>query len=573
MTRLGRKLNVSINSDHQQQQWPNKSTIFSIVLCGCCITLCYLSLGSLCITGHHLILSTRKKDENELWLLHQCIDLIERLQPKTDYLTKDWINNTNTTYTGGTIVIYCKDLRILKLEVTGWQEYLNVAESLDRLSKLHPSQTYAFFYRPMYNILEDGHTLFKPEIEHAKLLAGGAWRLTKVNSDFTVSPMYAKSLIVPSVINDDDIVESANFREEGRFPIMCYKHRDAVLLRAAPILQLNGVKRCTADETIVNLVLGRTTKGFIIETKAGKTTLTPDMYPQWKKVSHIIRVTPESFAKLVEACNDTSSSVDKYLERLENSVWLSLVLKTLNTACIAAQCMDIECTPVLLQGIDTALIVSGLVQIILNPDCRTVRGFIALIDREFIQGGYPFSTRHQHFCYSPLKSKLNAPGFLLFLDCVYQLHFQFSCSFEFKTFLLEILFENSYFSQYGTFVGDCDKEREQMGTYTKTTSLWTHLFRPEVMKTVLSPIYEPNPNVIWPSVAPCSIVLWSELYLRWSIDQRYSKELHETIHSHIRRQKDLRLKAIKLRKELTDLQKEYNDLQNQQTTGTSSITS
>lgn len=37
--------------------------------------------------------------------------------------------------------------------------------------------------------------------------------------------------------------------------------------------------------------------------------------------------------------------------------------------------------------------------------------------------------------------------------------------------------------------------------------------------------------------------------------------MHETIQKHKTRQKELRLKTIKLRKELIDLQKEYNDLQ------------
>lgn len=49
-----------------------------------------------------------------------------------------------------------------------------------------------------------------------------------------------------------------------------------------------------------------------------------------------------------------------------------------------------------------------------------------------------------------------------------------------------MLFENSYFSQYGTFLGDNERDRERLSVYSKTTSYWTHLFRPEVMKTVLS---------------------------------------------------------------------------------------
>ena len=52
-----------------------------------------------------------------------------------------------------------------------------------------------------------------------------------------------------------------------------------------------------------------------------------------------------------------------------------------------------------------------------------------------------------------------------------------------------MLFENSYFSQYGTFLGDNESDRERLSVYSKTTSYWTHLFRPDVMKTVLSVSY------------------------------------------------------------------------------------
>ena len=39
------------------------------------------------------------------------------------------------------------------------------------------------------------------------------------------------------------------------------------------------------------------------------------------------------------------------------------------------------------------LCVTSLAQVILNPDCRTVRGFEALIVREWIQAGHPFWSR------------------------------------------------------------------------------------------------------------------------------------------------------------------------------------
>lgn len=77
------------------------------------------------------------------------------------------------------------------------------------------------------------------------------------------------------------------------------------------------------------------------------------------------------------ACNDLSCNSDKWLSRLDGSGWLTLVLNSLNAACIVAQCLDQEGSPVLVhggKGLDTPLLISSLVQIILNPDCRTVRG-------------------------------------------------------------------------------------------------------------------------------------------------------------------------------------------------------
>lgn len=135
----------------------------------------------------------------------------------------------------------------------------------------------------------------------------------------------------------------------------------------------------------------------------------------------------------------------------------------------------------------------------------------ALIHREWIESGFPFATRHKHSCYTPsqVRAKTSASTFVLFLDCVYQLHSQFPCSFEFGTNLLTILFDHSFASQYGTFLCDNEREREALKLHSKTTSLWSYLNRPDVLKSLLNPIYEPNQSVIWPSVAPISITVWA----------------------------------------------------------------
>lgn len=43
--------------------------------------------GTLCLTGHHLILSSRQDNTEELWLLHANIDAIEKRQAKLHLLS------------------------------------------------------------------------------------------------------------------------------------------------------------------------------------------------------------------------------------------------------------------------------------------------------------------------------------------------------------------------------------------------------------------------------------------------------------------------------------------------------
>ncbi|XP_011201625.2 myotubularin-related protein 9 [Bactrocera dorsalis] len=545
--------------------------------------------GTLCITGHHLLLSARQENSQELWLLHKNIDCVE----KKPFMVQNMVM-------GGIITLKCKDLRIISLEIKYAKEYFNVAASLEALSSLHnPELEYPFFYRPMYTILEDGFTMFRPELEFAKLISGAAsnlhngnencgvgggavtgavggceWRITTVNKDFSVCPTYGTALIVPKSITDEQIVQSAAFRDGGRFPVLSYRHENgATLMRSSQPVSIQGIKRCRADEAILNVVLGRSKKGFIVDTwgKGKSNTETDQHYSQWKKVNRAIgnvsapSAILDSYTKLIEACNDITCSADKWLSRLEASGWLSLVLNSLNAACVVAQCLDQEGSPVLVhgsKGLDSTLIVTSLVQIILNPDCRTVRGIQALIEREWIQAGHPFASRHRYGCYTPAQNRPKNSGasFVLFLDCIYQLYTQFPCSFEFSLQMLILLYEHSYFSQYGTFLCDSERERHELGVHTRTTSLWSYLNRPDVLKNVLNPLYEPNSSVIWPSVAPISLELWSELYLRWTIEQKNSTKTMQQIQELVTQEKELRAKAIRLRKQASDLSNEMEDL-------------
>ena len=110
---------------------------------------------------------------------------------------------------------------------------------------------------------------------------------------------------------------------------------------------------------------------------------------------------------------------------------------------------------------------------------------------------------------------LVAPVFLLFLDCVFQIHTQFPCSFEFSPGLLVVLADHSSSSNFGTFLWDCEKERRDGRVREQTVSLWSFLNQVEILSQHLNCLYLPHPTVIWPSVAPMSLGLWSGYFLRW----------------------------------------------------------
>ncbi|XP_045501218.1 myotubularin-related protein 9 [Colias croceus] len=521
--------------------------------------------GTVCITGHHLILSSRKEGVRELWLLHKNIDCIEKKENKL----------SGGIVQGGSLYLKCKDLRIFQLDISSTTELNLVAQTLENLSNLQdPSLFYPFFYRHMHPIMENGYTLYSIEGEFTKVLATEEWRISRVNQHYTVTPSYPKAVVVPKVIDDETLLAAASFRQGGRFPVLSYRHNNgAVLLRAGQPLYGPKHRRCKPDEHILNSVVNVGMKGIIYDLRSsnsisqqqnkGGGTESAANYSQWRIYNRSMddvdnqQQLLESFSKLVEACLDKEISSDKWISRLESCGWPESVRNSLHTACIIAQHIHHKGEPVLIHGTrgeDATLLVCSLVQIILSPDCRTIRGLQALIEREWLGAGHPFGTRLR--CGPHATAARAAPTFPLFLDCVRQFLEQFPCSFEYRQSFLITLFEHAYASQFGTFLCDSDQERETRGVYEHTTSLWSWINQPDELTTYINPLYDPTPNVIWPSVAPMSFVIWEELYLRWLVPQ-HTEEREEQYKVIRTREQHMRSQAQQLRRELLDLAAQY----------------
>ncbi|XP_026965101.1 myotubularin-related protein 9 isoform X3 [Sagmatias obliquidens] len=422
--------------------------------------------GTLCVTGHHLLLSPGPQATPDLWLLLlRSVDSIEK----------------RVAGDAGTITLRCKDLRVLQLDIEGVEATLDIARSIEALSSLESVITsFPFFYRPK------------------GLRLGEAWH-------FHPPERYYKRIA----------------RE--------------VLLRSSQPLTGPQKLRCAADEELLRAVLAEArpgARGFIVDTRSAQAAKQARMtgggteakaaYPGWKRLHRPLergRPLQESFVRLMEACGDPEQSMDRWLSRLDGCRWLSHVKEALSTACLAAQGMEWEGACILVhgaEGTDSTLLVTSLAQLILDPLSRTMAGFQELIEREWIQAGHPFQLRCAHSAFSHTRSKHEAPIFLLFLDCVWQLGRQFPLSLEFGEGMLLALFDHSYASPFGTFLCNSEKERCLCEVRTRTHSLWSGLNQPKEQRKLRNPLYVPNPLAIWPSVEPQSLRLWQGLFLRWT---------------------------------------------------------
>ncbi|EPY84155.1 myotubularin related protein 12-like protein [Camelus ferus] len=97
---------------------------------------------------------------------------------------------------------------------------------------------------------------------------------------------------------------------------------------------------------------------------------------------------------------------------------------------------------------DLCCLISSLVQVMMDPHCRTRFGFQSLVQKEWIMGGHCFLDRCNHLRQS---DKEEVPVFLLFLDCVWQLVHQHPPAFEFTETYLTVLSDSLYIPIFSTF--------------------------------------------------------------------------------------------------------------------------
>jgi len=110
------------------------------------------------------------------------------------------------------------------------------------------------------------------------------------------------------------------------------------------------------------------------------------------------------------------------------------------------------------------------------------------------------------------QSSDRAPIFHQFIETVWQLVQQFPMNFEFNEKFLIVLLDELYACKFGTFLFDCEKERVEAETHTKTPSLWGYILDRRVEFT--NPIFKPADQVLIASSSSRLIRLWELYYFR-----------------------------------------------------------
>jgi len=484
--------------------------------------------GTLYITTTHLIFVSPNLPSQgvggvaggELWLLHMHITTVDKLPLTTG---------------GSPIRIQCTNFRLATFLINRDKEAQDVYSSLLHLSRpLTLTDLYAFQYRPKNSLPQHtGWTFFDLGAEFARQgVPASKWVLSSLNSDYGLASTYPSVVVVPSTAPASLVQGSAKFRSKGRLPALTFYHQGtgAALVRCSqPLSGLKG--RSSEDEKYLGCI-SEVNSGkllYIVDTRpkinamanraGGKGYENEAFYPNTKfvfKGIENIHVMRDSLAKLVETTEMRTENMESFLTGLEASCWLKHTKAVLEAGAFMASSMAaghsvvVHCS----DGWDRTSQTCGLAQILLDPFFRTIQGFQALIEKDWLKFGHKFADRCGFIAGDP---KEVSPIFTQFLDATWQLMDQFPQAFQFNSKYLLTIHDHVYSCQYGTFIGNCERERLELGVSSKTFSLWGHLTN--TADEYVNPLYEHASKVeaLKPNLSPQNIKFWRELYCRFEV--------------------------------------------------------
>ncbi|XP_028999161.1 myotubularin-related protein 7b isoform X1 [Betta splendens] len=480
-----------------------------------------ISTGTLYLSATHTIFVESNPDtRRETWVLHSLVSGVER---------------TPSTPAGSQLMLRCKDFKVFQILIPQEKDCSDVHSSLVRLS--HPekySELYCLSFNPSVNKeeREESWRFIDLMADYKRMgVPNNLWVTTAANSEYRVCDTYPSEVFVPKSATPAVIVCSSRFRSRGRFPALTYFHQDtlaAVCRCSQPLSGFSG--RCQEDELMLQAIM-KSNPGsdyiYVVDTRpklnamanraAGKGYENEDHYTNIKlqfigiENIHVMR---SSQQKIIDIGDMRAPSMTDFLWGLENSGWLKHIKAVLDAGVFIARAVADEGVSVLVHcsdGWDRTAQACSVASVLLDPYYRTIKGLMVLIERDWVSFGHKFSHRYAHLDGDP---KEVSPVIDQFLECVWQLSEQFPCAFEFNEHFLISLHTHVYSCQFGTFLGNCQKERRDMRLSERTHSLWPQLWEDRAEYT--NPLYKAELSqsqaVLRPNTTPYCFKMWKGLY-------------------------------------------------------------
>ena len=421
----------------------------------------------------------------------------------------------------------------------------DIVESIRAMAFPQPGKEFVWAYGETFS--ENGWQIYDPAQEYKRqgIDKSTGWQVTKFNEQYNICATYPEVVVVPNEVTREDLTEVAEFRVRGRFPVLSWiSKQGATICRCSqPLIgkKMNG--RSSADETMIGKISAANVgacKIVVFDARPKKNAQQarisgvggyedPDHYDDMEVQFLEIHNHAEMRASLIrvkDLCFPNIADTPNFFEEIERTQWLSH-LSTILAGAIKMVKQIQRHTSVIIHcsdGCDRTPQLTSLAMILLDPYYRTIKGFIVLVEKEWLSFGHSFAERSGHFEDSP-NSNSRSPIFLQFVDCVWQMTRQFPFSFEFnETFLITIL-DHMHSCLFGTFLYNCDRERLGANVKGRCQSLWSFVWQER--RHFKNSSFRPNHSVrIMPIVGEKSshygekgfipLQLWKGYFLRWN---------------------------------------------------------
>ncbi|XP_063520764.1 myotubularin-related protein 12 isoform X2 [Pongo pygmaeus] len=354
------------------------------------------------------------------------------------------------------LIIHCKDLRVFQfcLRYTKEEEVKRIVSGI-----IHHTQAPKLLKRLFlfsYATAAQNNTVTDPK-NHTVMfdtLKDWCWELERtkgnmkykavsVNEGYKVCERLPAYFVVPTPLPEENV---QRFQGHG-IPIWCWScHNGSALLKMSALPK-------EQDDGILQIQ-----KSFLdgiyktIHRPPYEIVKTEDVSSNFLSLQEI-QTAYSKFKQLFLIDNSTEfwDTDIKWFSLLESSSWLDIIRRCLKKAIEITECMEAQNMNVLLleeNASDLCCLISSLVQLMMDPHCRTRIGFQSLIQKEWVMGGHCFLDRCNHLRQN---DKEEVPVFLLFLDCVWQLVHQHPPAFEFTETYLTVLSDSLYIPIFSTF--------------------------------------------------------------------------------------------------------------------------